>query len=210
MCIRDRPSSVSAEIIIDGIIDEIEWNDAQVFDQFVTVEPLSGAPAKYKTQVRLLTNAQGIYVAFSNYQPASVKRVNRRFARDVEIKGDRNIVSIDFDGNQLTGYDFTVGSANSMQDGILANDKYRRDWDGIWYSETSSDENYWYSEIFVPWSVAPMTKTESGKKEMSFWFSRVVYDESLRFAFPDAFYTCLLYTSPSPRDATLSRMPSSA
>ena len=24
------------------------------------------------------------------------------------------------------------------------------------------------------------------------------------------FYTCLLYTSPSPRDATLSRMPSSA
>ena len=140
---------MSAEIIIDGIIDEIEWNDAQVFDQFVTVEPLSGAPAKYKTQVRLLTNAEGIYVAFSNYQPASVKRVNRRFARDVEIKGDRNIVSIDFDGNQLTGYDFTVGSANSMQDGILANDKYRRDWDGIWYSETSSDENYWYSEIFI-------------------------------------------------------------
>ena len=34
-----------------------------------------------------------------------------------------------------------------------------------------------------------MTKTESGKKEMSFWFSRVVYDESLRFAFPDAFYS---------------------
>ena len=28
---------------------------------------------------------------------------------------------------------------------------------------------------------------------------------------PDSyFYTCLLYTSPSPRDATLSRMPSSA
>ena len=26
----------------------------------------------------------------------------------------------------------------------------------------------------------------------------------------DTFHTCLLYTSPSPRDATLSRMPSSA
>ena len=26
----------------------------------------------------------------------------------------------------------------------------------------------------------------------------------------DLIYTCLLYTSPSPRDATLSRMPSSA
>ncbi|GIR39271.1 MAG: hypothetical protein CM15mP51_00510 [Porticoccaceae bacterium] len=51
-----------------------------------------------------------------------------------------------------------------MQDGILANDKYRRDWDGIWYSATSSDENYWYSEIHIPWSIAPMTKAVSGKK----------------------------------------------
>ena len=29
-------------------------------------------------------------------------------------------------------------------------------------------------------------------------------------AFPDSYNVCLLYTSPSPRDATLSRMPSSA
>jgi len=188
-CLIGSSNALRAEIIIDGIIDEIEWNDAQVFDEFVTVEPLSGDSAKYKTEVKLLTNPQGIYVAFLNYQPPSVKRVDRRFARDKEIKGDRNILSIDFDGNQLTGYDFTVGSANSMQDGILANDKYRRDWDGIWYSATSSDENYWYSEIHIPWSIAPMTKAVSGKKEMSFWFSRVVYDESLRFAFPDAFYS---------------------
>ena len=31
-----------------------------------------------------------------------------------------------------------------------------------------------------------------------------------RTAQADAYYVCLLYTSPSPRDATLSRMPSSA
>ena len=30
------------------------------------------------------------------------------------------------------------------------------------------------------------------------------------FSNPEEDYTCLLYTSPSPRDATLSRMPSSA
>ena len=31
-----------------------------------------------------------------------------------------------------------------------------------------------------------------------------------RYAFEESFTICLLYTSPSPRDATLSRMPSSA
>ena len=34
--------------------------------------------------------------------------------------------------------------------------------------------------------------------------------DSLREAYVDELLTCLLYTSPSPRDATLSRMPSSA
>ena len=35
-------------------------------------------------------------------------------------------------------------------------------------------------------------------------------DETAHTVTPDHRYTCLLYTSPSPRDATLSRMPSSA
>ena len=34
--------------------------------------------------------------------------------------------------------------------------------------------------------------------------------DTLDEAVSDCVYTCLLYTSPSPRDATLSRMPSSA
>ena len=34
--------------------------------------------------------------------------------------------------------------------------------------------------------------------------------KSMQFGQEDCFFACLLYTSPSPRDATLSRMPSSA
>ena len=36
------------------------------------------------------------------------------------------------------------------------------------------------------------------------------YHTSSRYSYMDKPYSCLLYTSPSPRDATLSRMPSSA
>ena len=35
-------------------------------------------------------------------------------------------------------------------------------------------------------------------------------NDTVSITFEVLFYTCLLYTSPSPRDATLSRMPSSA
>ena len=47
---------------------------------------------------------------------------------------------------------------------------------------------------------------EDRKKAMRDWHRR--YYEIFRS--DDQFCNCLLYTSPSPRDATLSRMPSSA
>ena len=181
--------TVSAGIVIDGVLDEEEWAGAEIYTDFVTVEPLTGDSARYGTQVRVITNSDGIFVGFSNYQPASVKRVNRQFARDAQIEADRNIVSIDFDSTALAGYDFTVGSANSQQDGIVTPGDYSGDWDGTWYSQTSSNKDYWYSEIHIPWTVAPMTDAGDGRKKIALWFSRVVFDESLRFAFPNAYYS---------------------
>ena len=48
--------------------------------------------------------------------------------------------------------------------------------------------------------------------ELGFFIPRIVfvlYDDDCSGSYP-VYYICLLYTSPSPRDATLSRMPSSA
>ena len=176
-----------AEITIDGVLDEPEWNQAQVFDRFVSTEPLTGAPSPYHTEARLYTDASGLYVGFTNYQPADVKRIQRHFARDAFIRADRNIVSIDFDGNGLSGYDFTVGISNSRQDGLVNNEKvYKPDWDGTWYSQTSQDSDYWYSEIFIPWTVAPMALAPDSRKKMRFYFGRFIYDKSLRVAYPNA------------------------
>jgi hypothetical protein len=182
-------SAAYADITIDGVLDEPEWLDANVYTNFVTVEPLTGDVAKYATEVRMITNKEGIFVSFKNFQPASVKRVNRRFPRDAQIEADRNVVSIDFDGTAVAAYDFTVGSANSRQDGIIGSGTYSGDWDGTWYSQTSTTGDYWFSEIHIPWTVAPMSGSSDGNKKMAVWFSRVVYNESLRFAFPNAFYT---------------------
>lgn len=181
------PNTGIAAIVVDGILDEPEWQQARVFDSFVTTEPLTSKPAKYRTEARLITNKDGIYVGFTNYQPPGIKRVQRRFARDSSITADRNVLGIDFDGNGLSGYDFTVGASNTIQDGIFSDENsWSGDWDGTWYSQTSQDENYWYTEIHVPWTVAPMNSSHDAKKNMAFYFGRVVFDESLRFAYPDA------------------------
>lgn len=81
-----QANKAHGSIQIDGILDEPEWNSALVYKDFVTVEPLTGDPAKYATEVRMISNENGIFVGFSNYQPISVKRVNRRFARDAKFR----------------------------------------------------------------------------------------------------------------------------
>ena len=70
-----------------------------------------------------------------------------------------------------------------------------------------------FPEHYVDWADV-MTKTAA---EFEFGATKVLYDEKtlptlvLHTEFrPGTLNTCLLYTSPSPRDRTRSRMPSSA
>ncbi|MBT4522915.1 MAG: hypothetical protein HOC23_23185, partial [Halieaceae bacterium] len=105
------------------------------------------------------------------------------------IQADRNMVGIDFDGSGLSGYDFTLGLAATKQDSIFGPSSFSLDWDGDWYGQTSQTEDYWYSELHIPWTVAPMSQATDGRKTMKMYFARVVYDESLRFAYPEASYS---------------------
>ena len=72
-----------------------------------------------------------------------------------------------------------------------------------------------YDDIFFPTikernikNVIHLGDSFDNRKNVDFWAldwaKEVVYDRLAQYN------TCLLYTSPSPRDATLSRMPSSA
>lgn len=180
-------SAAMSEIVVDGLLDEEEWQQAQVFTDFVVTEPMTGDPSPHATEARLYTDDDGIYIGFSNYQPASVPRIQRRFARDEFIQADRNIVGIDFDGTGLSGYDFTVGISNSQSDATYRGEKgYSADWDGTWYSQTSQNEDYWYVEIFIPWTVAPMTDPGTARKAMKLYLGRFVWAESMRLAYPFA------------------------
>lgn len=176
-----------SSITIDGVLNESEWQQAQVFTDFVVTEPMTGDASPHATEARLYTDREGIYIGFSNYQPASVPRIQRRFARDEFIQADRNIVGIDFDGTGLSGYDFTVGISNSQTDATYRGEKdYSGDWDGTWFSQTSQSEDYWYVEMFIPWTVAPMVDPGTARKKMKIYLGRFVWAESLRLAYPFA------------------------
>mgnify|MGYP006241436919 CR=1 FL=1 len=64
---------LSAEIIVDGKLDEIEWNSARVIDTFFVTDPLTYAIPEVATEVLYFANEDGIYFGFKNYeQPIAV------------------------------------------------------------------------------------------------------------------------------------------
>ena len=57
-------------------------------------------------------------------------------------------MSIDFDGNGLVAYSFSVSAGGSISDGIYRNEnEINYDWDADWKSDVFIDDDYWFAEI---------------------------------------------------------------
>ena len=179
-------SLLFSEIKIDGILDEEEWKSARSIKEFYEVYPYSLRVVQdLKTEILFHEDEKGMYFGFKNYQPSSTMRIKNHLRDDERSISDKTGIAIDFDGDGISAYQFFVSSSGSIGDATVVNETERNwDWDADWNSATSIEEDIWFSEIFIPWSVASM-KTVSG--------------ETRKIGL--SFYSCLLYTSPSPRDS---------
>lgn len=167
------PQVISA-ITLDGILDETEWQQAQHFNQLITVEPYSLLEPTYVSDVLVFSDERGIYFGIKNFQPADTRN-NDTSARDMNMTSDKNNIVIDFDGNGHSAYSFEVGSAGSIRDGIWNNENnYSSEWDGNWQAKTSSSNEAWVVEIHIPWDIVSMKNNDQKTRTVKWYFSRSV------------------------------------
>jgi len=179
---------LSAKITIDGVLDETEWKQAQRFEDFLITAPFSLKKPNQSTVALLLTNEKGIFVAFINQQSMD-NRFRRKSERDSLESSDRNYFGIDFDGKAIMGYTFAMSLGGSKIDLIISNEnQLDTDWDGDWEAATSETQTHWYSEIFLPWSVVPMTYQEQKTRTIGVVFSREIVSEAMLVSFPGVYY----------------------
>src|SRR5687768_11981851 len=63
---------------IDGRLDEPIWLTAALIDNFVQEEPVEGAPATEKTEVRVAYDGEKVYFGIhAHYSDVSLRRANR-------------------------------------------------------------------------------------------------------------------------------------
>ena len=177
------PFLAKAEVIVDGKIDKSEWQNAQVFTQFIQSFPNTGETPKYPTTTYLLTDERGIYVAFKNYQP---ERSRKYSGHDQFTSSDFNMVFVDFNNDGDTAYEFVATLGGGTMDGTYSRgNQSNRDWDGVWQVKVSEQGDYWYSEFFIPWTTATYQQRKGEKRDISVYFQRNNVVASEAYSFPD-------------------------
>ena len=151
-------SPLSAEIVVDGKLNEIEWDSAGIINTFFVTEPLTYETPEVETEVLYFANEDGIYFGFKNYEQPIEDQTTLLHKRDVmDASADRAFIAIDFNGNGIRAYSFAVSLGGSIGDAVWANENQpSSDWDAIWFAETSQTDDAWFAEFLIPWDVAPL------------------------------------------------------
>lgn len=183
-------------LVVDGKLDESAWQNAQVFDDFVIVEPFTRAAPSYSTKVRVLALPEGIAIGFWNEQPAAVPRQREFTARDADMPGDRVNAFIDFNADGEVAFNFTISIAGSIQDATITNEnQFSTDWDGDWKHAAFEGEDYWSAEMLLPWTVAAMKNSDAPRRTIALMFDRVLGAKTERSGFPAASFMRPRYVS---------------
>ena len=149
-----RASRVTHPIKLDGRLDDADWATADVATDFVQRYPDPGKPATLRTEVRVLYDAEAIYVGARMYDsnPDSISAPLAR--RDPgDISSDWFDVIFDSHHDRLTGYRFAVNPAGTKLDVYHFNDGNDDiSWDPVWDVATRIDSLGWTAEYRIPLS----------------------------------------------------------
>ena len=167
------PLLYSLEITTDGLLDEKEWSGAREITKYYESLPFTLDDASGSQKVLVLEDEKGIYFGFISYQDIETIR-SQKHQRDEEMaNADMVGVSIDFDGDGLLSYGFSISAGGSILDNVVRNEnEVNYDWDADWGYGVTIGKEAWYAEMFIPWSVAPMKAQKGDKRKVKLSFYR--------------------------------------
>jgi len=169
-------------IEVDGMLDESYWERAEVLTDFTQHEPVEGAPATEKTEVRILYSQDSLYIGVTAFDSEAEKIRAILARRDSRCPSDWIKIWIDSYHDSLTAFEFGVNPCGVKRDVFWSNDRRRDDdWNAVWDVGVSQNDKGWVAEFRIPFSQIRFPEKESHtwgfqvgriiarKNETSYW-----------------------------------------
>ena len=153
-------------VVIDGAVDELAWQEAEVATDFWMVLPMDTSRARVRTDVRMTYDDRNIYLSAICYHgyiegPYMVESLRRDWAF---LKNDNFICFMDTFNDQTNGFTFGTNAAGAQWDGLLyEGGKANLSWDNKWTSVVRNYTDRYVIEMAIPF------KTIRYKKGISRW-----------------------------------------
>ncbi len=162
--------------VVDGILDEAIWSNAQAAKDFIQRDPLEGEPASEATEVRVLYDDEALYFGCIMFDSEPDKIVARLTRRDNEINSDVISIRIDSYHDHQTAFEFTLNAAGVKVDILQYDDAQREDitWDAVWDAQIKILPNGWSAEFKIPFSILRYRKNGNGDYDWGINFIRLI------------------------------------
>jgi hypothetical protein len=150
-----QATEINETLQINGKLDELAWQKAQVIKGMVQQNPNQGEAASHDTETRILFNQKFLYVSMVCYDKLKRKTSVRvqNMARDCDFE-QNDIAGFAIDGfldkrNSVTFQSTPFGAQRDIQ--VIDSDNFNREWDALWFVRTSISDTAWVAEFAIPW-----------------------------------------------------------
>jgi hypothetical protein len=190
-------SLAHAEIVVDGTIDEAEWQQAISCEGWGRTEPFTRDQPRYRNNIRVVSTERGLAAAFILDQPPEERRIKPRTPRDAQFfAGDTVALVVDFDATGQIGYEFAVGLGGGVRDGQVTNqNQFDRDWDTNWEHAVRETPEQWFVEMLIPWSAISMREARTENRTIGVYASRYLYERAERYSCPAISFDSAVFLS---------------
>ena len=139
--------------VIDGRLDEPEWQQAPAITNFIQQLPRTGYPAQFQTDVRVLYDADRLYIGATMFDTEPQKAITSGKERDfVSSASDLFGLVLDTFKDRRNSFLFLVNPAGAVRDEQTYNDSRTivEAWEGVSRARTSINDSSWTVELMIP------------------------------------------------------------
>ncbi len=162
----------ASPLLVDGVMDEAAWLEAEVATHFFSVLPMDTSFATVKTEVRMTYDDQHLYLMATCFHllpgPYYVESLRRDWAFG---KNDNFLVFIDTYNDLTSGFAFGANAVGAQWDGIMYEGaKVDLSWDNKWVSIAKTYADRYIIEMAIPFK---SIRFKDGMSEWGINFSRL-------------------------------------
>jgi len=138
---------------IDGVLDDSVWDEAVPITDFLQRDPVLGAPATERTEVRILRDGANLYLGFRCFDAEPDQIIANTMRRDGDLGDDDNVqVILDTYDDRRGGFFFATNPLGARLDIALSSEgrSHNKSWDGVWRCRARTDSLGWTAEMAIP------------------------------------------------------------